>query len=161
MTTFLYALLVILPAICLFALTVHSYKSKAKGKSAKKILKTNVIGFALIVVLISCMAFSVSAADNNSADADTTAQTTQSEQQETTATPATDNSRGLGFIGAALVTGLAGIGGGIAVGSSVPAAIAATSEDPQAFGKSLIFVALGESIALYGLVISILILNKI
>ena len=29
------------------------------------------------------------------------------------------------------------------------------------FGKSLIFVALGESIALYGLVISIMILSKL
>ena len=41
------------------------------------------------------------------------------------------------------------------------AAIGATSEDPKSFGKSLIFVALGESIALYGVVISILILNKL
>ena len=41
------------------------------------------------------------------------------------------------------------------------AAIAAASEDPKSFGKSLIFVALGESIALYGVVISILILNKL
>ena len=42
-----------------------------------------------------------------------------------------------------------------------PAAIAANSENPKTFGKSLIFVALGESIALYGLVISIMILNKL
>jgi len=45
--------------------------------------------------------------------------------------------------------------------AGAPAAIAATSEDPKAFGKALIFVALGESIALYGVVISILILNKV
>ena len=72
-----------------------------------------------------------------------------------------DNSKGMGLIAAALVTGLAGIGGGIAVAASAPAAIGATSEDPKAFGKSLIFVALGEGIALYGLLISILILNKV
>ena len=42
-----------------------------------------------------------------------------------------------------------------------PAAIAATAEDPKSFGKSIIFVALGESIALYGVVISILILQKV
>lgn len=41
------------------------------------------------------------------------------------------------------------------------AAIGATSEDPKAFGKALIFVALGEGIALYGLLVSILILAKI
>ena len=62
------------------------------------------------------------------------------------------------YLAAALAVGLACIGGGIAVASASPAAIGATSENPKAFSKSLIFVALGESIALYGLVISILIL---
>ena len=71
-----------------------------------------------------------------------------------------DPTKGLGMIGAALVTGMSGIGGGIAVAAAAPAAIGATSEDPKAFGKALIFVALGESIALYGLVISIMILGK-
>ena len=71
------------------------------------------------------------------------------------------NGKGLGLLAAAIVTGLSGVGGGIAVAAGAPAAIAATSEDAKAFGKALIFVALGESIALYGVVISILILNKI
>ena len=65
------------------------------------------------------------------------------------------------LLAAGLVTGLAGIGGGIAVAAGAPAAIAATSEDPKSFGKSIIFVALGESIALYGVVIAILILQKV
>jgi V/A-type H+-transporting ATPase subunit K len=68
---------------------------------------------------------------------------------------------GLGFIGAALVTGLSCLGAGIAVASAAPAAIGATSEDPKAFGKALIFVVLGEGVALYGLLISILIINAI
>jgi len=54
--------------------------------------------------------------------------------------------------------GITGIGGGIAVGPSAAAAIGATSEDPKNFGKAIIFVALGEGIALYGLLIAILIL---
>ena len=70
-------------------------------------------------------------------------------------------STGMGYIAAALSTGLSCIGGGVAVAAAAPAAIGATSEDPKAFGKSLIFVALGEGIALYGLLISILILNKV
>ena len=65
------------------------------------------------------------------------------------------------MIAAALVTGLAGIGGGIAVAAGAPAAIGATAEDPKVFGKSLIFVALGEAIALYGVVISVLILTHV
>ena len=72
-----------------------------------------------------------------------------------------DSSKGMGLLAAGLVTGLAGIGGGIAVAAGAPAAIAATSEDPKSFGKSIIFVALGESIALYGVVIAILILQKV
>ncbi|WP_264175669.1 ATP synthase subunit C [Ructibacterium gallinarum] len=62
------------------------------------------------------------------------------------------------YLGAALSTGLACIGSGIAVASSASAALGAISEDPKIMGKSLIFVALAEGIALYGLLISFLIL---
>lgn len=67
-------------------------------------------------------------------------------------------SEGLKYIGAALSTGLASIGAGVAIGGGAPAAIGACSEDPKAFGKAMIFVVLGEGIAIYGLVISFLIL---
>ena len=67
----------------------------------------------------------------------------------------------MGLLAAALVTGISGIGGGIAVAAAAPAAIGATSEDPKNFGKAMIFVALGEGIALYGLLVSILILAKV
>ena len=67
---------------------------------------------------------------------------------------------GLRYIGAALSTGLSGIGGGVAVASAASAAIGAMSENENIMGKTLIFVALAEGIALYGLVISILILNS-
>ena len=62
------------------------------------------------------------------------------------------------YLAAALSTGLATIGTGLAVGHAAPAAIGATSEDDKNFTKSLIFVALGEGVAIYGLLISILIL---
>lgn len=65
---------------------------------------------------------------------------------------------GLKYLAAALSTGLASIGAGIGVGFGAPAAIGACSEDPKAFGKAMIFVVLGEGIAIYGLVISFLIL---
>lgn len=68
---------------------------------------------------------------------------------------------GLGYIGAALVTGLSGIGSGIAVASSASAALGAISEDGSIFGKSMIFVAMAEGIALYGLIISFMILGKL
>ena len=62
---------------------------------------------------------------------------------------------------AALVTGLSGIGSGIAVASSASAALGAISEDGSLFGKSMIFVAMAEGIALYGLIISFMILGRL
>lgn len=69
--------------------------------------------------------------------------------------------QGMGFLAAALATGLSCLGAGIAIASTAPAAIGAFSEDPKAFGKALIFVVLGEGVALYGLLISILLINKL
>ena len=51
---------------------------------------------------------------------------------------------GMGYIAAALVTGLSCIG-----------------EDQSILGKSLIFVGLAEGVALYGLIISFMILGKL
>lgn len=68
---------------------------------------------------------------------------------------------GLGYIAAALVTGLSCIGGGIAVASAASAALGAISEDNSIFGRSLIFVGLAEGIALYGLIISFMILGQL
>lgn len=154
MTTLFYILMVLAP-VALFATAFIAVKSRFSGKSIKKPLKMNIAVFAVLVVLISVLCVNVFAAEepasNNAAAVSTEAQ----------AQPAADNSKGLGLLAAGLVTGLAGIGGGIAVAAGAPAAIAATAENPKSFGKSIIFVALGESIALYGVVISILILNKI
>ena len=62
---------------------------------------------------------------------------------------------------AALVTGLSCIGGGIAVASAASAALGAISEDQSILGKSLIFVGLAEGVALYGLIISFMIIGKL
>ena len=77
---------------------------------------------------------------------------------ETAAAGADGFTEGMKYLGAALSTGLATIGTGIAVGGAAPAAIGAVSENDKAFTKALIFVALGEGVAIYGLLISILIL---
>lgn len=68
---------------------------------------------------------------------------------------------GLGFLAAALSTGLAAIGAGYAVGIVGSAALGAVSEDPKIFGKTLIFGGLAEGIAIYGLIVSILILGRL
>lgn len=70
-------------------------------------------------------------------------------------------SNGLAFIGVALSTGMACLGSGFAVASIGSSALGAISEDPKMMGKALIFVGLGEGIAIYGLIISIMILGKL
>ena len=61
-------------------------------------------------------------------------------------------------LAAGLATGLGSIGAGIAVSGTGAAAVGAIAEKPEAFGRSLIFVGLAEGVALYGLIISILVL---
>lgn len=69
--------------------------------------------------------------------------------------------QGLGFVSAAVATSASAIGAGLAVASAAPAAIGAISENEENFGKAMIFVALAEGVAIYGLLISILIINKL
>lgn len=152
---YIYILLALLPVAALSALFAFSVKQKSNGVCAKKVITRNLVAFALIAAALGAVTFTVSAVNDTKA-AEPTAVAEQAETQAKA-----DNSKGLGLIAAAIVTSISGIGGGIAVAAGAPAAIAATTEDPKTFGKSLIFVALGESIALYGVVISILILNKV
>ena len=65
---------------------------------------------------------------------------------------------GLKYIGAALSTGLATIGTGYAVGQVGSAALGAISEDASILGRTIIFVGLAEGIAIFGVIISIMIL---
>jgi len=66
-----------------------------------------------------------------------------------------------GFAAAAAATGLAALGAGVAVANVGAAAIGAIAEKPELFGRVLILVGLAEGIAIYGLIVSILILNRI
>ena len=164
MTTLFYSVMIVVPAAVLLSSVVYTMKKHSEGQSVRKSLRMNAATFAVMLLLVAgCAmgAFATGSEDKAAAPADTTAAQASDTAAESTESSAKDNSKGLGLLAAGLVTGLAGIGGGIAVAAGAPAAIAATSEDPKAFGKALIFVALGESIALYGVVISILILNKV
>ena len=69
--------------------------------------------------------------------------------------------KGIGMIAAALAVGLAAIGSGIAVAVVASSAVGAISENPSLLGKTVIFAGLAEGIAIYGLIISIMILSKI
>lgn len=140
---YLFLLPLIAVALIIIPLVIALKRKKAgKPVSIKKSILINACSFIGCMALMICvMPAFVSA-----------------EAAEAAGEAADGLAKGLQYIGAALSTGLATIGTGIAVGGAAPAAIGATSEDEKNFTKSLIFVALGEGVAIYGLLISILIL---
>lgn len=128
---------------------IKVFKGNMSAQSAKNRLITHIVMFFVVVigsVLFSVGDFSVLAAEGTAAAGESITGTI---------------AQGLGFISAALATGMSALGAGIAVAAAAPAAIGAFSENEKNFGKSLIFVALGEGVAIYGLLISILIINKL
>lgn len=84
-------------------------------------------------------------------------------QPEAVAAVATEMTTGMGLaiLGVGIPTGLSTIGAGIAVGPIGAASLAAITEKPETLGRTLIYLGLAEGIAIYGLVISILLLNRI
>ena len=85
----------------------------------------------------------------------------KNENQEQLVSSEQNKANGVGMLAAAIATGLACIGSGIAVAVVASSAVGAISEDPSLLGKTIIFAGLAEGIAIYGLIIAIMILNKI
>ena len=130
MSTFLYAMLAIVPIVVLFLSFYSLFRKRAQGVPMKKAMVSHIATLLVLVVLMSALALGASAAN----EADQPASPAQTEQTAANADDTqADNSKGMTMIAAGLAVGLAGIGGGIAVGSGAPAAIAATSEDPKSF----------------------------
>lgn len=133
LTFVLVTLAIAMPLIAHFGL-------KLRGKTVKAVLGVNLLSFFGILAVFTVVLWnggSVLAAGESTAIA----------------------ADGMKFLAAALSTGLACIGAGIAVAAASSAALGAISEDASIMGKSLIFVALAEGIALYGLLISFMILG--
>ncbi len=118
----------------------YIYKgTDAKKIKLRKVLKYNLIGF-IPTMAFALVMFAPTAVQAASGDATAT---------------------GLGYLSAALSTGLACIGSGYGVGVVGSAALGAVSENDSIFGRTLIYVGLAEGLAIYGLIISIMILGSI
>ncbi len=128
---------------------------RGSNRSLRTALKANMALMASLVLIASALLFSNAAFASNEGQEDTTPQT------ESVTSTENGNREGLAYLAAALSTGLATIGAGIAVAVAGSAALGAISEDSKLLGKTLIFVGLAEGIAIYGLIISIMILNKV
>ena len=81
--------------------------------------------------------------------------------QEATTAAVSDEVVRWGFISAAIATGASALGAAYAVGRVGSAAVGALAEKPELLGRVLILVGLAEGIAIYGLIVAILILNRL
>ena len=139
-------------ALAVVVMTIYSglYLLKTNEDPSKnkirKALKVNLFTFVPIMAMILVMLI----------PSNTRAAATEA---AVAAGSAASNVDGLRYIGAALSTGLATIGTGYAVGTVGSAALGAISEDQSILGRTIIFVGLAEGIAIFGVIISILILN--
>lgn len=130
-------LLLAMPLIPVYRSVTHG--GEAAGKKAKRSVIFNLCAFFGICLLAIVFPITGMAAPETAAS----------------------SASGMGYLAAALVTGLSAIGARYRCCCCRSCRDRAFSENPKAFGKALIFVALGEGVALYGLLISILILNKL
>jgi V/A-type H+/Na+-transporting ATPase subunit K len=68
---------------------------------------------------------------------------------------------GLAAIGAGLALGLAGVGAGIGLGQIGAAAAGAVAEKPSMFGQMIVYLALPESIVIFGFLIANTLAGKV
>jgi V/A-type H+-transporting ATPase subunit K len=80
-------------------------------------------------------------------------------QAAATATSSNSNSWAA-LLGAGIAIAGSAIGAGFAVAYTGAAALAAVSEKPEMFGRSLVIVGLAEGIAIYGLVVAVILIGK-
>ena len=106
--------------------------------------------FVLAAILMVAGFFSLSAQNAENVESETAV-----EQQA----PASTSS--MKYVAAAVAVGLSCIAGGMAVGKIGVAAMGAMSENAELSGKALPFVGLAEGVALYGLIISFMILGQL
>lgn len=155
LTTILAVFLPLLALAASVAVAVVTMKRTGNGKRA---FRRQFLSFGLALILCLTMVIAVSAAEDTPAGTEPAG--TETAEDSASAASGAGLAAGLGFLGAALSIGLAALGAGIALSAGAPAAIGAVAEDPKSFGKSMIFVALGEAVAIYGFIIAFLIILR-
>ena len=142
--------MVIALVVLAIALPVVLYNMGAKQKKRyKRYLGINLVSFVSTLIFATIFIFTGMA--SAAAETATVAH----------AVSGGDLPAGMAYIAAAVSTGLGSIGAGVATGQAASAALGALSENENVMGKALIFVALAEGVAIYGLIISVMILSNV
>ena len=117
--------------------------------------KTNLYLLAAMLFVALLEMPAVSAAEESTT---TDGEATQADDNINTVEAAKWNAKGYIAIGAGLAVGLAGIGTGLAQSNIGSAAVGAVAEDDKNFTNGLIFTAIPETVVIFGLVISALLI---
>ena len=147
-------ILIVLAALISVGTIIYGVKAMKNGKkgSIKKAVLTTASAFGLIMlgsIITTIFGTNVFAE---------TVTTTQAAAETATVSSGLGLGEGLKYFSAALCTAIATLATAKAVSSVGSSAVGAVSEDPSLLGKTLIFVGMAEGIAIYGMIISILIL---
>ena len=110
-----------------------------------------IVGFALWTVLLAVGAYYFLS----------TAALAENDPATTVVAAGSSEHAGWAMIAAAMSAGLASLGAAYAVAVVGSAAVGAMTEKPELMGRLLILVGLAEGIAIYGLIVAVLILNKV
>jgi V/A-type H+-transporting ATPase subunit K len=141
------AWLVALPAL-LIASAFTLLALRHRGRAALAVV------IALDVVLMVGALVVLGIALGDPAQADPTVGTVIAQQAET------PSSNWAALLGAAIAVAGSSIGAAIAVAYTGAAALAAMSERPELFGRSMVIVGLAEGIAIYGLIVAIILIGR-
>ena len=119
--------------------------------------KTNLYVLAAML-FVALLAMPAASAAEGTGEQETTDGDATADDNSNTVAAAKWSAKGYIAIGAGLAVGLAGIGTGIAQSNIGYAAIGAVAEDDKNFTNGLIFVAIPETVVIFGLVISALLI---
>lgn len=140
------AWLIGLPAVALTVLVIRTRRQGPQGRLRRLITAGVAIAVLAPIILLLAVPASVAVAR------EAVLQGTQ---------PAAVASAGTAFLAAAIAVAGSSLGAAVAVAYTGAAALAAVSEKPELFGRSIVIVGLAEGIAIYGLIIAVLILGRV
>lgn len=129
------------PAVAVVSLATAAALRRAPARGFRRLLAVNGLVLLAALVLGSLLLLGV----------------VEPAQAATTATP---HASWAALLGAGIAVAGSTIGAAIAVAYTGAAALAAISEKPEIFGRSLVIVGLAEGIAIYGLVVAIILIGK-
>jgi len=140
--------MIALPALIVGGMSA-SWLVRRRGQRAVRILLA--VNGVLLLSAGALFIMALTGSPSSSASVTNTAQTVAA---------ATTSANGSALIGAAIAVAGSSIGAAIAVAYTGSAAIAAMSERPELFGRAMVIVGLSEGIAIYGLIVSVILIGK-